>query len=205
MINVWVIIVVSWIMPLLLSWDHRTELSSSNRSCTSSVWNQKYNCFLETFLFPTNFQIIDIRCSCQVVPWTPECDKQSSFQFHIWWKNFRVENLLLWCQKYFSPQCVQTRAQWGTFKVIMGWWWGLLCARQVKDKLKGNLSTMIGWHESGLQLSVTWLEYSDWEATGLGYSGLRWHSSLLGSGLITPPVFTPVLSLEWTVCFKTSK
>lgn len=172
----------------------------------------KNNCFLETFLFQTNFQIIDIRRSCQVVPWTPECgqgDKQSSFQFHIWWKNLCVENLLLWCQKYFSPQCVQTRAQWGTFKVIMGWWWGLLCARQVKDKLKGNLSvlsTMIGWHESGLQLSVTWLEYSDWEATGLGYSGLRWHSSLLGSALITLLSLPRVLK-SWvlTVCFKTSK
>ena len=200
MINVWVIIVVSWIMPLLLSWDHWTELSSS-------LFFSSLNCFLETFHFQTNFQITDIRCSCQVVLRTPECgqcDKQSSCQFHIWWKNFRVENLLLWCQKIFCPQCVQTWAQWGTFKVIMGRWWGLLCSRQVKDKLKGNLSelsTMIGWHESGLQHSVTWLEYSDCQATGLGYS-------LSSPALITPPVFTLGFCLNsWvlTLCFKTSK
>ena len=157
MINVWVIIVVSWIMPLLLSWDHWTELSSS-------LFFSSLNCFLETFLFQTNFQITDIRCSCQVVPRTPECgqcDKQSSCQFHIWWKNFRVENLLLWCQKYISPQSVQIRTQRGSLKVIKRRWWGLLCPRQVKvkDKLKGSLSvlsTMMGWHEPAL-CDVTWI------------------------------------------------
>ena len=88
-------------------------------------------------------------CPLDIRMWTL-CDKQSSFQFQIWWKNSRVENLLLWCQKYFSPTRPDTRAQRGTFKVIMRRWWGLLCWRQVKDKLKGSLSvlsTMMGWHE----------------------------------------------------------
>ena len=104
----------------------------------------------------------------------------------------------------FSTMCPQTWAQWGTFKVIMGRWWGLLCSRQVKDKLKGNLSelsTMIGWHESGLQHTVTWLEYLDCQATGLGYS-------LSSPALITPPVFTLRFCLNsWvlTLCFQTSK
>ena len=92
------------------------------------------------------------------------CDKQSSFQFQIWWKNSRVENLLLWCQKYFSPTRPDTRAQRGTFKVIMRRWWGLLCWRQVKDKLKGSLSvlsTMMGWHEPVCR-DVTWILRLGW-------------------------------------------
>ena len=119
-------------------------------------------------------------------------------------KEFSCGKFAALMSKNIFPQCVQTWAQWGTFKVIMGRWWGLLCSRQVKDKLKGNLSelsTMIGWHESGLQHSVTWLEYSDCQATGLGYS-------LSSPALITPPVFTLRFCINsWvlTLCFKTSK
>ena len=120
---------------ILVSWDQGTELSSANKELSSKhILN--HNCFLGTFLFQTNFQIIDIRCSWQLVPWTSECGHSVTNNRHF--SSKFGERILVWkicCfdVKNIFPQHVQTQEHKGGHSK---WSWDDDEDCYVGDKLK---------------------------------------------------------------------